>query len=126
MTAMTLDTLDFARKLRDGGVEEKTADTIAREVGHFVVENLATPAEVAQIKGENADIKTRLTNIETDIAGLKTEMAEVKTRLTRLEVGQHWLKWGMGVIIAVLLGVVWQLIAISQQIAALAARLPPP
>jgi hypothetical protein len=121
MTATTIDTLDFARKLRDGGVDERTANTIAQEVGHFVADNLAAPAEVAQIKGENADVKSRLTGVENRLTRIETDVGEVKNRLTRVETNQRWQQWTLGFIIAVQIGMLWNLFTISEKLAALTA-----
>jgi hypothetical protein len=118
MTTATIDTLQFARKLRDRGLDERTADTIAEEVGHFVADNLAAPAEVAQIKGENTDIKSRLSGVENRLSKIETDLAEFKGE-TRSNF--RWMKWGMGFIIAAIIGIVWQLIAVNQQLAAIAA-----
>jgi hypothetical protein len=92
MTAAAIDTLQFARKLRDGGVDERTANTIAQEVGRFVADNTAHPDAVERIE---------------------------KNMATKGDVGFLW--WGIGVIIAGMLGVLWHLFAIAKELAALAA-----
>lgn len=85
-----IDTLDFARKLRDGGVDERTADTIAQEVGRFVADSAADKSALA-----------------------------TKEDIARLETNQRWQKWALGFIIAALIGVFWNLLIISQKLAAL-------
>jgi hypothetical protein len=99
MTATTIDTLEFARKLRAGGVDERTANTIAQEVGHFVAENTTHPHALERIE-QNMATKTGLAEVRSDI---------------------RWMKWGMGFIIAAIIGIVWQLIAVNRQLATIAA-----
>jgi hypothetical protein len=108
MTATTIHTLDFARKLRAGGVDERTANTIAQEVGHFVADNAADKSTLAT-KDDFTEFKS-----------------EVRARLTRMETNQRWQQWALGFIIAVQIGVVWNLFAISQKLAAISAHMPPP
>jgi hypothetical protein len=96
MTATTIDTLEFARKLRAGGVDEKAAETIAQVIKQGV---------------ESTGSPDRLAKIETGLAEFKAE--------TRSDL--RWMKWGMGFIIAAIIGIVWQLISVNQQLAAIAA-----
>ena len=103
MTVATIDTLGFARKLREGGLDERTADNIAQEIGHFVAENVASSIEVTRIKSENADIKADIAEIKERLTRLEARQARLEAGQTRLETNQNWLKWAAGLLIALVI-----------------------
>jgi hypothetical protein len=98
MTATTIDTLELAGQLREAGVAEKPAAAIAQAIKQGA---------------DSTGSPDRLAKIETDLAEFKGE--------TRANF--RWMKWGMGFIIAAIIGIVWQLIAVHQHLAALSAQM---
>jgi hypothetical protein len=62
------------------------------------------------------DIKIRLTGVENRLIKLETDLGEVKAEF-------RFQRWILGVIVAVMLGVLWKMFSISQQLAALTAAI---
>jgi hypothetical protein len=106
MVATTIDTLELAGQLREAGVAEKPAAAIAQAIKQGA---------------ESTGSPDRLAKIETDVGEVKTDLVEVKIDLAEVKSDLRWLKWGMGFIIAAIIGIVWQLISVNQQLAAIAA-----
>ena len=52
-------------------------------------------ADVAELKADVAELKTRMTRVEADVAELKADVAELKTRMTRVEADVAVLKGDM-------------------------------
>ena len=52
MTAMNIDTLKFARRLKEAGADEKLAEAIAEGLSEMDTSQLATKADLADLKAE--------------------------------------------------------------------------
>ena len=84
MTAITFDTLTYAKRLRDAGFTEQQAEAQAEALHAVVDENLATKRDVEQLRCE-----------------LKGEMKQMESRL-RLDLAENkadLLKWIAGLLI---------------------------
>ena len=88
MTAIVLDTLEYATKLKTGGFSEQQAETQARALAEVLEKQIATKAEVAEhennLRRDIAEIKRDLR--ETELR-LEARLADTKADLTRWVVG---------------------------------------
>ncbi len=89
MTALLFDTLRLSRTLRDKGhFTPEQAEALAEALGEASQGDLATKADLAELRTEIAELKTELkteiAEVRTEIAGLKTEL---KTEIAGLETG---------------------------------------
>ena len=73
------DTLSYARRLKDAGVDEKQAEAHAEAVRDAITQGVATKADIARLEDKMA---TR-----TDVAKLETRIAELKVTLLLAIVG---------------------------------------
>ena len=94
-----LDTLKYAESLRAAGVTEQQAAAHAEALKEAAQEGLATKTDIAEAK---ADLKA-------DIADLKAE--------------NRFQRWGVSILVAAVLAVLWQLFAISKEVATLSAMI---
>lgn len=92
MSAIVMDTLEFATKLKAGGFTEQQAETQARALADVVEKQLATKQDVdnheqnlrRDIEALRADVKR---DVELLRAELKKDLAETKSKLIRWVVG---------------------------------------
>jgi hypothetical protein len=92
MSAVPLDTLSYARRLKEGGFTEQQAETLAVTQAELVGQGLATKADIAELRtATKADIAELRTTIHALGLDLRREMAELKADL---------IKWNVGAIIA--------------------------
>ena len=86
MNMVAFDTLKLARKLRDAGMPPEQAEAVAEAeaeaLGEFVLANLATKADIAEVRGEIAEVRK-------DVAGLRMEVAEVREQVAGLRSEMH-------------------------------------
>ncbi len=81
-----VDTLKFAKRLVDAGIDPKHAEAITEGIAEqhleFLNSNLATKVALAQVE---ASLKIDIANLETDLArveaSLKTDIAQVEANL---------------------------------------------
>ena len=90
MTALLFDTHRLSRTLRDKGhFTSEQAEALAEALGEASQGDLATKADLAEVRAEIAEVRTEIaelrTEFKTEIAGLrtelKTEIAELRTEL---------------------------------------------
>ena len=86
MTAFLFDTLRLSRTLRDKGhFTAEQAEALAEALGEATQGDLATKADLAEIRTEIAKLKNEL---KTEIADLRTErkaeVAEIRTEIADL------------------------------------------
>ena len=97
----TIDLKDFKKEIISEEVDEETksSTTITKVEGHFsgIMKKTIKPADgkdtiLDLILKELKEIKTRVTNIETDVADIKvrvtnleSDVADIKVRVTNLE-----------------------------------------
>ena len=92
MSAIVMDTLEFATKLKAGGFTEQQAETQARAIADVVEKQLATKQDVESneqtlrrdIEALRADVKR---DSELLRAELKRDLAETKAELIRWVAG---------------------------------------
>ena len=104
---MLLDTLRMQRRLREVGFPDEQADVITEEIANLVTGELATKADLrelrtemndkfAEVRGEVAVVRGEVAKVASAVADLKTSMADFKTGIV---------KWMVGLVAAMLLGV---------------------
>jgi Skp family chaperone for outer membrane proteins len=90
VTALLFDTLRLSRTLRDKGhFSAEQAEALAEALGEASQGDLATKADLAELRTEIAKVRTEIaelrTELKTEIAelrtGLKTEILELRTEL---------------------------------------------
>lgn len=75
MSATAIDTLRFARRLKDAGVPPEQAEAMADAIGSELVVQLATKADLEiAITGLDATINNRIDKIESSLATLRWMM----------------------------------------------------
>ena len=94
VTAPGFDTLVYARRLKEAGVDDAQAEAHAEAMRDAITESVATKADIARLEakidtglaGLRAEIDTKHTDlkaeIDTGLAGLK---AEIDTKYTDLK-----------------------------------------
>ena len=76
------DTLSYARRLKDAGVDETQAEAHAEAVRDAITQGVASKADIARLEDKMGGMATK-----TDIARLETRIAEVKSTLLLAIVG---------------------------------------
>jgi len=76
MGAIAFDTLNFAKRLKEGGFTEPQAEALAK----FIEENLATKRNIAELKRDIVDIQRDLKELEV---ALKRDIEELRVELKR-------------------------------------------
>jgi len=103
MTALLFDTLRLSRKLRDKGhFTPEQAEAFAEALGEASQGDLATKADIAELRTEIAELRT-----------LKAEIAAVRTELAK------WITGAIGFQTVVIMGA---LISIIEILACIGAR----
>ena len=108
MNMVAFDTLTYSKRLQEAGVPSAQAEAhaIAQAdfLTHYLLSEVATKTDLAEVKAEiaeikadlkteiaevkteiaeiKAELKTDIAELKTEIAGIKTDMAEMETRLT--------------------------------------------
>ncbi|MBV9757688.1 MAG: hypothetical protein JO047_11580 [Alphaproteobacteria bacterium] len=90
---MVLDTLKLARRLAAAGMPTEQADGVAAAIAEGVAEQVATKADLGEVRTEIAGLR----------AELKTEIAELRTSVIQWIVGAVLLNWAAmaGLVIAI-------------------------
>ena len=76
------DTLSYARRLKEAGVDEKQAEAHAEAVRDAITQGVATKADIARLEDKMDGMATK-----TDVAKLETRIAELKVTLLLVIVG---------------------------------------
>jgi hypothetical protein len=84
---MKYDTLHFARRLQQEGMEPRLAEALVEELVKADVADLATKADLADIKGEIADLKG-------DIAALRGMISDLRGSLSHEFHRALWMQSG--------------------------------
>jgi predicted nucleic acid-binding Zn-ribbon protein len=105
MTALLFDTLRLSRTLRDKGhFTAEQAEALAEALAEASQGDLATKADIAELRAEIAEVRTEIadlrTELKTEIAGLRTELkaeiADVRSEIAAVRT--ELLKWIIGAI----------------------------
>lgn len=84
MSAIVLDTLEYANKLKQGGFSESQAEAQARALAEVVDKQLTTKAEMVNLTRDIKELETTLTRDLKELeTGLRHGMKELETRLQR-------------------------------------------
>lgn len=116
MTMYAIDTLEFAKRLRTSGLSQEQSEAIAEAHGQAFREaaehTLATKDDLAKaeysLKQDIAGVRSEL---KQDIAGVRSELrqdiasvrSELKQDIADVKSNIKVLKWGIGVVIIVVL-----------------------
>jgi len=119
---VVLDTLKLARRLAAAGMPTEQADGVAAAIAEGVAEQVATKADLGEIRTEiltlRAELKAQIgelrvelkaeigefqTATTTEFARIRTEMAELRTSMIQWIVGAVLLNWAAmaGLVIAI-------------------------
>jgi len=100
-----LDTLEFARRMIESGMPEKTAEALAHQLREALPEGqAATKADLAELR---AELKSEIAALRTDFEKLRGDFDKLRTDFANLKVwvlliviiGQllpalgKWLRW---------------------------------
>ena len=80
MTTLAFDAHRAVKALREAGADEPLAEAVVATVGEAMRENMATKADVAEVRTELAEVKAEL---KADISEVKAELAGLEARLYR-------------------------------------------
>lgn len=81
---LRIDTLSFARRLTDAGLDRKVAEAIVEGLSEADTSDLATKPDVAAVRSELQDVKSELQSRITEVkAELQLSIAETKAELLR-------------------------------------------
>src|SRR5258708_2967337 len=90
-----IDTLLFAKRLRQANFTELQAEALAEAMAEATVESVATKLDIAglraELKQDIAELRTELkqdiadlrTELKQEIAGVRVEMAALESRMLR-------------------------------------------
>ena len=78
------DTLSVSRKLTDAGSDLKQADALVESLAHAMDDTVATKADVAELKANQAGIEASITVMQGNLTRL-SETAATKAEIVRLE-----------------------------------------
>ena len=73
-TALRLDTLSFSKRLRNAGADEALAEAIVEGITGADTSELATKADIADVKSEIADVKSDVKWIKLIGLGILTTL----------------------------------------------------
>ncbi|MEG9884505.1 MAG: coiled-coil domain-containing protein [Hyphomicrobiales bacterium] len=85
---LNIDTLEFSRRMKEGGVEEKAAETIARTVAEAIgSSDVATGTQLTltktELKSEIGEVRSEINKVRSE---LKSDIAEVKSGLNEVHI----------------------------------------
>ena len=103
MTALAFDTHKAVKALREAGADEALAEAVVATVGDAVGGNVATKADLAEVKAElksdMAAVKTDLAEVKaelkSDMAAVRADLAEVKSDIAEVEARLYRHLWAM-------------------------------
>ena len=85
MTVVSFDTHKAEKTLTGVGLEEKVAEAIVAVAGDVVPENVATKADIGNLKADIGNLKADIGNIRADVGSLKVgierDIAHLELRL---------------------------------------------
>ncbi|MCY4613289.1 MAG: hypothetical protein OXB94_06695 [Nitrospira sp.] len=82
MSTLALDTHKAVKTLREAGFEEAQAEAMVTTFGNAMSENVATKADIGELKAYIAEMKADVDALKADVATLKTDMLALEQRLT--------------------------------------------
>lgn len=104
---MLLDTLQMRRRMREAGFPEEQADAVTEDIANIVAGELATKEDLRELRSEMldkfAEVKGEIAEVKNTVADLKVSVADSRTST---------IKWIVGLVVAMLLGVAGMTIAV--------------
>jgi hypothetical protein len=83
--AISLDTLKFARRLTDAGMDPRHAEAIVTGLSEADTSELATKTDVGAVKADVAAVRADVAAVKADLtvveSALKSDIAELKAEL---------------------------------------------
>ncbi len=98
---MTIDTLEYVKKLEAAGVERKLAEAHAEALREAVAHEVATKADV------DAGVLRLDNRIDASAQGLR---GEFETRFQKIEAKLQLLTWMVGFNLAATMAILWKLL----------------
>ena len=99
---IAFDTHQFVKNLTAHGFTEEQAEVLATEQVNLLNSNLATKADIAEVRREIAEVQREVAEVQRDIEALrqetKAEIAGVRREIEALKAGL--LKWLYGAMFA--------------------------
>ena len=110
--AIQIDTLAFAKKLKEAGADERLADAIVEGITAADTSNLATKEDLAQVEGRlKSEIASVRSELKEEIGSVRSELKEkigsvrsdLGTILVEMKQGQlNQLRWTIGLAVGML------------------------
>ena len=85
MSTLALDTHKAVKTLREAGFEEAQAEAMVTTFGNAMSENVATKADIGELKAYIAEMKADVDALKTDVAATKADVATLRTDMLALE-----------------------------------------
>ena len=79
-----IDTHSAVKQLVEGGMSESLAETVVRTQQQLVGGEVATRADLAEVKVDLAGVKADLAEVKADLAEVKADLAGVKVDLNQV------------------------------------------
>ena len=79
-----IDTHSAVKQLVEGGMSESLAETVVRTQQQLVGGEVATRADLAEVKVDLAGVKADLAEVKADLAEVKADLAGVKIDLNQV------------------------------------------
>ena len=124
MTTTAIDTLRYARRLKNAGVPADQAEAMADAIGAELVDQLATKADLkatrtdvsAAVAATRADLKATRTDLSAAVAATRTDLnaavaatrADLNAAVLRLEGSIRLLQWMLGFTLAFVVAIAWR------------------
>ena len=86
MISPVFDTLKAAKALQAAGFDDVQAEAVIATVGDAVGGNVATPADVQEVRADTQKLKAAVQELRIDIRKLKVDVQELKVGIHALEV----------------------------------------
>ena len=113
MAATAIDTLRYARRLRDAGVPHEQAEAMADAIGSELTVQLVTKAD---LEAATAGLDAGIAKVESSVARLSADLdtsfsalaAANNERFSKIESSLATMRWMMGFILAFVVALTWR------------------
>lgn len=80
-----IDTLSYTRDLMKAGLSEEQAELMVRSQFQMISNNVATKADLAELRNELKDIRIEIKDIRSDMKDIRTDLKDIRTDLKTQE-----------------------------------------
>ena len=109
MAPAAIDTLRYARRLKNAGVPADQAEVMADAIGTELAVQLATKSDLKLMKAEiKADLELMKADLERKITGLEST---TNARFNKIEGSLALMRWMMGFTLAFVVALTWRAFA---------------